>query len=797
MIKNFLKIAIRNVSRHALYSTLNILGLTIGITASMLLLLYVNDELSYDQFHTNAENLYRVNTLATIQDTNVNAATTMAPLGPALYNDYPEVVDFCRFLDVGEELVIKDENRFYEEGFYFADSSFFSMFDFKLLKGDPKTALVKPESIVLSESIAKKYFGDEDPVGQEIKTGAEEWTRTVTGVMADVSSKSHIKPQALVAYSTLPNERANYWGNISDFLYIELSPGTSAAQFSKNFPDVFDKYVRELFSQFNAQADFSLINIADIHLKSTSEGDPEPGGSMAYIYTFSAVAFFLLLIASINYMNLSTAQATKRAKEVGIRKVMGSHRRQLRWQFLVESTVVTLFSSVTSLILVFFLISGFNAIAGKSISQLFYLDASIMLAFLGVTCFVGIFSGSYPAFYLSRFRPVEVLKGRLATGGNAALRKALVVGQFAVSLVMIISTIVVYEQLNFLNTKDLGFNKDMVVRIPLNGSAAMEKYEVLRTTLLQNPNIESVGSGWHTPGTNNLNVQAITVETADGEMIEKVFQTIFIDQHYLPTLEIPIVDGRNFLESVGRDTSDVVIVNQKMVEHMGWDDPIGKKFSVIIDQDLNRRDVKVAGVIKDFHARALRENIEPLVVHMNLTNGLMVVRIKPNNVKETLAQIEQQWQEIVPDRPLEYSFLQQDFEAQYTEDERKGQLFATFSGLSVFIACMGLFGLASFNSAAKRKEIGIRKVIGADLGDIIYLVSFDFVKLVAVSMIIAFPIAYYFMDKWLQEFSYSVEISVITFVISALITTVITLVTVGYHSVTAALSNPSFSLKEE
>ncbi len=797
MIKNFLKIAVRSITRHALYSTLNILGLTIGITASVLLLLYVNDELSYDQIHSNAANIYRVNTLATIQDTNMDAATTMAPLGPALYVDYPEVINFCRVVDVGEELVVQGDRKFYEDKFYFTDSSFFQMFDFQLLHGDPNTALTKPQSIVLSESIAKKYFGDADPIGKEIKTGAEAWTRTVTGVMADINAKSHIKPKALVAYSTLPEERTNFWGNISDFLYIELAQGTTSEQFSQNFPDVFDKYIRELFSQFDAHADFSLINIADIHLKSTSEGDPEPGGSMAYIYTFSAIAFFLLLIASINYMNLSTAQATKRAKEVGIRKVMGSHKKQLRWQFLVESTVVTLFSSVTSLILVFFLIPGFNTISGKSISQMFYTDPIIMVSFMFVVLFVGVFSGSYPAFYLSRFKPALVLKGRLAKGGNVALRKGLVVAQFAVSLVMIISTIVVYEQLNYLNTKDLGFNKDLVMRIPLNGSTAMEKYDVLRTTLLQNPGIEAVGSGWHTPGNSNLNVQAITVETNNGEMIEKVFQTIFIDQHYLPTLEVPVVEGRHFLESIGRDTVDAVIVNESMVKHMGWDAAIGKKFSIILDQQLNRREVKVVGVIRDFHVRALRESIEPLVVHMNISNGSMVVRIKPTDIKSTLAYIEEEWKSIVPDRPLEYNFIQQDFEAQYEEDERKGQLFATFSGLSIFIACMGLFGLASFNSAAKRKEIGIRKVIGASLGDIIYLVSFDFFKLVAVSMIIAFPVAYYFMDSWLQEFSYSVEISLVTFVLSAAITTLITLITVGYHSLTAAFSNPAFSLKEE
>ncbi len=797
MIRNFLKIAFRNIANQKLYSAINIIGLTVGITASILLLLYVKDELSFDKIHPRAEQLYRVNTLATIQDTELKTATVMAPLGPVLHQDYPEVLNYCRIDAMGEELVIKGETQFYEDGFIFADSSFFSLFGFELIKGNPATALAEPNSIVLSESLAKKYFGNEDPMGKEIKTGSEEWTREVKGVMKDSRAATHFKPSAIVSYATLPDDRVNFWGNLNDYLYIQLPEGYAPEKLEAKFPEVFDKYIAELFSQFDAHADFRLINVQDIHLQSDYENEINPSGSMDYIYIFSAIAIFILIIASINYMNLATARATSRAKEVGIRKVMGAYKRQLRWQFMTESIVVTGIAAIISVILIFFLLPSFNSLTGKTIAQTFYLEPVVIIGFMVLIAMIGAISGSYPALYLSSFKPASVLKGRLASGGNIALRKVLVIAQFAISLVMIVSTLIVYDQLQFLKDKDLGLNKDQVLRIPLNGSAAREKYEVLRTRLLQSPGIESVGSGWTSPGTESLNVQATTVESNTGELIDKVFQTLYIDQHYFETLEIEIAEGRGFNKDIGRDTADAVLVNEKMVDHMGWDNPIGKRFMVIANQNLDRREMKVVGVFKDFHLRALKAPIEPMVAHLSTENGQMLVRFKPESTDEVINTIRQSWAEVVPNRPLEYTFVEQDFFKQYEEDRRKGQVFALFSIITIIIACMGLFGLASYNAELKRKEIGIRKVIGASLLDIIYMVSKDFMILVSISMLIAFPIAYFFMDKWLEEFSYRIDISVLTFLLSIVITVAITLITIGYHSMTAAMSNPASSLKEE
>ncbi|MEQ9425870.1 MAG: ABC transporter permease [Cyclobacteriaceae bacterium] len=799
MIKNFFIVAIRNLLRQKLNSLLNVLGLTIGIAAATLLLLYVNDELSYDGMHPLKDRMYRVNTIAIAQDTEMNVAQTMAPMGPVLKNDYPEVETYCRIQTISRELVTKDDIQFFEENFYLADSTFFNVFNIKLLKGNPESALAEPNTIVLSQALAQKYFGDEDPIGKTIKTGAEEWSRTVTGVMENPLSGTHIKPSGIISYLSIPEGRRTFWGNINDYLYIVLQQGTDYKQFEQNFSVVFDKYINQLFSQFDAKATFHLTPFTDIHLNAGDvDGQMEPGGSMAYVYTFSAIAFFILLIASINYMNMSTARAVHRAKEVGIRKVMGSHRRQLRSQFIVESILITALSAFLALIIVSLTIPVFNAVSGKAIPESFYMDYRFVSLYLFLSVAIGVIAGSYPALYLSSFKPALVLKGKKASvSGNVGLRKGLVIIQFSISLIMIICTAVVYDQLVFMNSKNLGFNKDQVLRISLNGSAAREKYPVLRSTFLQNSNIEAVGSGWASPGGENLNVQGIGVETKNGNMIDKVFQSFVVDQYYLEALQIPVVQGRGFLETVGQDTTEAILVNQQMVKEMGWDNPIGKKFNVILSEALDRRIVKVVGVIQDFHVRALQEPIEPLVLHLNLDNGLMLVRVKSENIDQTIKEIEAVWRDVVSNRPFEYSFLEQDFQDQYEQDQRRGEIFATFSGLTIFIACMGLFGLASYSSEVRKKEIGIRKVVGATITDILILMNKEFVKLVAISMLIAFPTAYYFMSGWLENFTFRVEISWFTFVISAFVTLIITLVTVGYHSLNAAVSNPSVSLKEE
>lgn len=797
MLKSYIIVAFRNLHRQGFYSLINIFGLTAGVLCSLFLLLYVMDELSYDTFNTKSESIYRVGMNASIQDTKLDISQAMSPIGAAMLADFPEVKNFVRMNYPGRELVTKDDKQFYEEKFYFTDSSFFNIFSWQLLSGDPHKVLVEPNSIVLSESVAKKYFGDEDPIGKVIKTGSEEWQRMVTGVMQDAPSNAHFQPRALISYSSLPPPRPTDWGNINNWVYIQLAPNADPKALEARSADFMEKYTGELFRQFNARADFYLEPLLDIHLYSKNEGQIEPTGDIAYVYVLSVIALFILLIASINYMNLATARATMRAKEVGIRKVLGSYRKQLMIQFTVEAVVVAFISVVLSIILAFFLLPYFNELADKSIGRDFYKNPYIILSMLGMLIFLGFVSGSYPAFYLSRFQSAEVLKGRVSSkAGNPLLRKALVVFQFSVSIIMVICTWVVYDQLNFMKEKELGFNKEQVIRIPLEGQEARKKFSVIRQALLSNPDIFSVGSGWTSPG-GDFNLNGIFVEMENGEFTEKGFVSYTADAGYLPTLEIEVVEGRNFSEDIKSDTANAVIVNQELVRHMGWTEPIGMRFRVLTAPGEDNREVKVVGVIKNFHQRALQEPIRPMLIHHSLENGILLVRINTAKTGEVLSHIDDTWKKIITNRPLEYSFVEQDFYEQYVADEAKGKVFATFSVFTIVIACLGLFGLASYTAEQRKKEIGLRKVIGASVSSLIMLVSKDFLKLIGVAVVIAFPIAYYTMAAWLQGFEFRISPRPVIFLLSAGLILTITLVTVGYHSLMAATGNPVTSLKEE
>lgn len=797
MLKNYILVAFRNLKKQGFYSFINIFGLTVGISCSLFLILYILDELSYDTFHEKAPQIYRVATDASIQDTRLNICQSMAPVGLALASDFPEVSNFVRIVRFGRELVTKDEKQFYEDGFYFADSSFFSIFSFKLLEGDPRTVLTEPNTVVLSESVAKKYFGAEDPIGKTIKTGSEEWQREVTGVMQDPPSNSHMKPRALISYATLPKERSQNWGNISDWVYIELQKGSSPANLEEQSEAFMEKHAGELFRRFNAKADFYLEPLTSIYLHSHTDGQIEPTGSKSYIYIFSAIAAFMLIIASINYMNLATARSTLRSKEVGVRKVLGSHRRQLILQFVTESMVITTLSVVLSIILAFFLLPFFNELAGKNIDREFYSNPWVLLLLIGILLLVGVLAGSYPAFYLSKFQSAQVLKGRLSSkSGNATLRKTLVVIQFFISMVMVVCTWVVYDQLAFMKSKDLGFNKDQVIRIAMEGEETRSKYTVLKQSLLKNAGIVSVGSGWTSPGT-DFNVNGTYVETETGEYIEKGLVTYSVDADYLTTLEIDIADGRNFSKDFRSDTAQAAIVNEALVNHMGWKEPIGKRLKRFSDSDEQTAEVKVVGVIRDFHQRALQEPIRPMVLYNSEQNGIMFVRVSSAKMRKTVLFIENIWKQTIPNRPLEYSFVEQDFYEQYVADETKGKVFASFSMLTILIACMGLFGLASFTTEQKKKEIGVRKVVGATVADIMILISKDFLKLIAIAILFAFPVAYFFMNTWLEDFAYRINPQPLSFAFSALLIFVITMITVGYHSIVAATGNPAASLKDE
>lgn len=795
MLKNYIIIAIRNIQNSPVYSSINVIGLTIGIVSSLLLYLYIDFERSYDNFHSNGTNIYRVTTAAKVQDTEFNIPLAPSLIGATLKNEYGAVENFVRITGQNELLVAVGEDYFYEKNMMKTDSSFFEVFDFELLEGNRSTCLSDPNTLVISKSLAEKWFPNASAMGQSVKTDGED-TRIITGIMADPKINSSIQAQGLLSYGT-NSPSQDSWGNMNDQIFVVLPEGVDPSEVLTVMTQLNDKYMAPIYEQFSASAEFSLQPLSEIHLYSNFDMDFESEGDISYLYIFSAIGFFMLLIACINYMNLATARSVSRSKEVGIRKAMGSYKTQLMGQFVTESIVIAFVALIISLILTFFLIPYFNEMANLAIDQNFVSNPQMLIVLVGVILFVGIVGGSYPAFYLSRFKAAEVLKGKSKKSkGNESLRKALVVTQFAISLGMVVSTWIVFDQLSFLRNKELGFNREQVVMVTLEGKQAREKLNVLSTKLLQNPNVESVGSGFGVPGSNSMSMSGIKVESADGMMIEKIFQNITVDNQFLSTLEIPIVEGRNFLPEIGNDTATAVIVNEEMVREMGWENPIGMKFGRFLNDQLETQEYKVVGVVRDFHLISLQEAIAPLIIYNGVNLGQMIVRLNADKISDTMTEIEETFKSVVTNRPFEYAFLDQGFQEQYVADQKRGEVFAIFSILTIAIACLGLFGLASYTAEARRKEIGIRKVVGANVMTIIVMMSKDFLKLILISILVAFPISYYFMDQWLQDFAYAMELSWTNFALSAVFTLVIAFITVLYHSLKSAISNPSSAIRD-
>lgn len=795
MLKNYITVAIRNIQNSPVYSTINVIGLTIGIVSSLLLYLYIDFERSYDLFHSNSKNIYRVATKANVQDTEFYIPLAASLVGSTLKNEFGAIDNFVRVTGENEVLIAVGEDYFYEKDIMKADSSFFEVFDFELLEGDRATCLSEPNTMVISKSLAEKWFPKTSAMGKSVKTDGED-TKIITGVMANPKINSSIRAQGLISYGTnTPGQDS--WGNLNDQIFVVLEEEKKPEEVLPVLSQVYDKYMAPIFEQFGASAEFSLQPLEEIHLYSNFDMDMGSEGDISYLYIFSAIGFFMLLIACINYMNLATARSVSRSKEVGIRKAMGSYKTQLMGQFVTESIVIAFIALVISLILTFFLIPYFNELANLDINQNFINNPQMLLVLFAVILFVGLVGGSYPAFYLSRFKAAEVLKGKSQKSkGNESLRKALVVTQFAISLGMVVSTWIVFDQLSFLRNKELGFNREQVMMVTLEGEQARNKLSVLSAKLLQNPNVESVGSGFGVPGSNSMSMSGIKVESADGTMIEKIFQNIRADNQFFPTLEIPILQGRNFLPEIGNDTAASVIVNEEMVKEMGWDNPIGRKFHRFLNDDLDIQEFTVVGVVRNFHLISLQEPIAPLIIYNGINNGQMIVRMNANHISNTMSEVEEVFKSVVTNRPFEYAFLDQGFQEQYVADQKRGEVFAIFSMLTIAIACLGLFGLASYTAEARRKEIGIRKVVGANVMTIIVMMSKDFLKLIVISMLVAFPVSYYFMNQWLQDFAYAMELSWTNFALSALFTLAIAFITVLYHSLKSAVANPSTAIRD-
>ena len=791
MFKNLIKIAVRNILKERTYSLINIFGLTIGITCSVFIMLYVSDELSYDRFHKNANNIYRVVSNIQEPDNAFTWAVAQIPLAPELRNRHPEVKNFARVSNQGRIKLIYGDKQFYEEDILMADSTFFDVFTYKFISGDMETALDGPNKIVLTERLAYKYFGEEAALGKEF-TDDQDRNFTVSGVIEDVPTNSHLLFDALVGWD-VPERRATSWGNFGVFTYLQLPEGYDPLAMNPNFDSVLVAHVNPIFEGIGINIQYELQRIVDIHLHSKIQDEAESNGDITYVYIFGVVALFMLIIAAINYMNLATARSSKRARVVGMRKVMGSQRGQLIRQFLTESIMLSFVALLLSLALIYSLLPLFNDLSGKTIDFSVLFEAQNILILISTVIIIGFIAGSYPAFYLSAFKPADVLKGRVSSSaGHSGLRKTLVVFQFAISVFMLVSTLVVYSQLQFLRKKDLGFNKDQVALVSFTTRAQREKYSVLKNELTQIPEIELVANASSAPG-QGIGKVIMDVEENDGSMVERGVDFFIADYDFVPTMGMTILEGRNFSREILSDTVGATLANEAMVARMGWDEAIGKKLT------LGDNNLTIVGVLKDYHQNSLYEEIEPLVIILSEDRQNVFIKVRSGDVRNVMEKAELAWNKVFPNSAFEFSFLDQDFNSQYDADKRRGEIFTLFSGLTLVIACLGLLGLISFTTEQRTKEVGIRKVNGASVVAIVRLIAKEFIILISIATVIAVPLAYYFMNNWLQTFSYKIVLSnqISLFILSAVMALVITLLTVTYHTMRAATANPVDALREE
>ena len=794
MLKNLILVALRNFRRDKWYSLLNILGLTIGITFGLLLIFYIKDELSYDRYNQKLDRIYRITSYIKEQDKPMLKWTsTQHPLGPTLKKDYPEVEESVRFVDNGKNMYQLGDRQLYIEKVFYADSTVFKVFTYPFLEGDPRTALVAPNSMVLTQSVAIEYFGKSvGVVGKSLRSDKGDIYK-ITGVIKDVPKNSHLRFNILISQSTLGKDFDQNWGGFNIFTYVLLKPNVDAATFEKKLLGMYDKYMAQIFAKFNIKVHYWVQPVADIHLHSDLQGEPEELGSISYIYIFGSVALFMLLIACINYMNLATARSARRAKEIGIRKVAGSTRSQLVTQFLAESMLMAVFALLISIGCIALLLQPFNLLSGKSISFGSLLEPSTFLILVAVILFVGLVGGSYPAFYLAKFNPVDVLKGRLAKGSsNVLLRSILVVVQLSISMIMITCTWVVYNQLNYLRNKDLGFDRREVLSLVVNANTDVSgKIGSFKNEMRKIPQVLSVSTSQAVPG-NDVGFNLFSVESKNGFSDQGVF-VYAADEDYFRTMGIKIDKGRDF-DGLS-DTTHGIIVNQNMANYFGWKDPIGKR--VKFPGDTSGRFWAVVGVVHDFNQRSLYNPIAPLIVKYNANNNGIQLKLDPKNIPGTIAAVEKAWKADFPDLPFSYIFLDQDFDSQYAADQKRGKIFTSFSILTILITCLGLLGLISFTTQQRQKEISIRKIMGAGIGQILPLLTTNFMIMVAISCLFACPVAGLFMHGWLTIFVYNTGLTVLPFLLSALTVLLITLMTVTFHTLKAAVANPSKSLRTE
>ncbi len=801
MFKNYLKIAIRNLIKNKTYSFINIAGLAIGLAGFILISTFIKNELSYDTFHKNADRIYRpVEIQYPPKIASQHVAVTMGPLAKALKEDFPEVEKAARIWPVGTAFLRFGNTQFYERGVAFADGELFDIFTIPFINGDPKTALAEPYSLVINEEVAEKFFPNEDPMGKSIQL--ENWTGghefTITGVIKNYPRNSHVSFRMLGSFNTFEEKFSwlKSWHSNSMATYILLQNGVQAAELEAKFPAFLKKYIED--KSWNKDLELYLQPLKDIHLYSDHikfQTYNSNQGSINDIYTFSIIAIFILLIACINFMNLSTARSVKRAKEVGLRKVLGSRRKDLIYQFLGESVIISFIALLLGIILVQLALPFFREISGDRLFLNFYEYKSFLLELIAIALVSGIIAGSYPAFFLSSYQPIQTLKGNFnvtAEGRSSTLRKVLVVTQFAIAIVLIINTGIVIDQMRYIRNKDIGFNKEQIVFLPLRSDQEKSKIEVLKTALSENPNIVRVSAA---SGENGMSgsQSTRTVAGTNGET-NIMMRIAYVDFDFIKTMEMEIIEGRDFSREFATDTSEAIIINETAVRELGWSEPLGKQF----EHGDEGKTATVIGVLKDFHYNKLTQEIEPVYMSFRSNRfNYLQIRIRPENIPATLDFIESTWREHLPDRPYEFDFLDEHFAEIYQAEENVGKLFGAFAFIAIFVACLGLFGLASFTTEQKMKEIGIRKVLGASVGGIVMMLSKRFLKWVAIASVLAFPLAYFTGEKWLDNFVYHTDINLLIFGLAAILVVLVALFTVSFQAIRAALSNPVKALRYE
>lgn len=799
MFRNYAVTSLRNLRKHFGYTSINLIGLTLGLTVTLQIFLFVQSELSYDRFHKDAEDLYRITLDGSFSGTILNAPISPAPMANALVNDFPDVVAATRLYTFrGERMVRKGATEFLEDGIILADSTFFDVLTFPLLQGNPETALARPSTVVLTQTIALKLFGSSDPMGETIIL-ADSTVFEVTGIVADPPQNSHIQFTILESMTGFQQAESDFWVSNNFFTYLKLQKGSTADGFEAKLPAWYKQYAGpQIEAAFGKSYDeiltgqnylrYHLQPMLDVHLRSNFTIDNQVPGDIAYVYLFIAVAFFILLLACINFMNLATARSAVRATEVGIRKIVGSSRNQLIGQFLSESILMAVFAMIFAVGLVFVTTPIFNSMTGLNVNASFLLRPGILAVLALGALTVGILAGSYPAFFLSSFKPVSVIKGRSSmTQSSPRLRNALVVFQFGISVALLIGTFVVNDQLSFIQNKRLGFIKENVILIE-NAGKLRDQSDAFKNSLRELTSIIAVGGTTAIPGS----LHGADPLIPEGFEREDFILTspVMVDYDYIEAMGIELAMGRAFSRDFPSDSA-AIILNEAALAKIGWDDPLGKLVYEFGGTDGQQISKEVVGIVRDYHFKSMREEIGSLSLKLGTRPmPTLVVRTDGKNTAETLRFIEQEWDAIVPDQPLNYSFLDEKFDLLYSSDQRLGRVFSSFALFAIVIAGLGLFGLGMFVTEQRTKEIGLRKAMGASVSQIVIMLSRDFTRLVLLAIVLAVPLAWYGMNEWLDGFVYRTELQFGSFLLAAAIALAIALLTVTVQSIKAAMSDP-------